>query len=146
MSIRCLERVRISELERVAEVKKIFCNRLKTYLITGRLMNKHYLSIGCKITNGGVVVQILKKQISATKIANYNRFDADYDSLAVKVKNGDEECQNIASVGKELKGYAKDAAKQIVNEDDEEEDGLDYKSKNKYKRVLNSKQYAVYYS
>ncbi|MBW4081792.1 hypothetical protein [Paenibacillus sp. S150] len=93
-----------------------------------------------------MVVQILKKQISATKIANYNRFDADYDSLAVKVKNGDEECQNIASVGKELKGYAKDAAKQIVNEDDEEEDGLDYKSKNKYKRVLNSKQYAVYYS
>lgn len=58
------------------------------------------------------------------------RFDADleqiYDSLAVKAKEGDDKSiKLLLAIGKDIKNYAKDAAKQFSKDEEAEDDDLE---------------------
>lgn len=83
--------------------------------------------VGSKTMNGYIAWEKSEEYRSLVAILLNTRFDTDleeiYDSLSVKAKEGDEKSiKLLLQIGKEIKGYSKEAVKQFEVEDDEDWD------------------------
>lgn len=83
--------------------------------------------VGSKTMNGFLAFEKSEEYRNLVAILLNTRFDTDleeiYDSLSAKAKEGDEKSiKLLLQIGKEIKGYAKEAMKQLNQQDDEQDD------------------------
>ncbi|MCT2196189.1 hypothetical protein M3G15_13685 [Paenibacillus sp. p3-SID1389] len=83
--------------------------------------------VGNKTLNGFLSWEKTEEYRNLVAILLNTRFDSDleeiYDSLSHKAKEGDEKSiKLLLQIGKEIKGYAKEAVRQLNPEDDDEDD------------------------
>lgn len=83
--------------------------------------------VGSKTKNGYIAWEKSEEYRNLVAILLNTRFDTDleeiYDSLSVKAKEGDEKSiKLLLQIGKEIKGFAKEAVRQLNQEDDDEDE------------------------
>lgn len=87
-------------------------------------------SVGAKTMNGFIAFEKTEDYRRLMAIYLNTRFDNDlaqiYDSLSEKAKDGDEKSVKLLlQLGKDIKQYAKEAAREFSAVDDQEEDDLE---------------------
>ena len=87
-------------------------------------------SVGAKTMNGFIAFEKSEEYRRLMAIYLNTRFDNDleeiYESLSKKAKDGDEKSVKLLlQLGKDIKQYAKDAAREFSAADDQEEDDLE---------------------
>jgi len=86
-------------------------------------------SVGAKTLNSFIAWEKTEEFRHLVSLLLETKFDNDlreiYDSLAEKAKQGDEKSiRLLLQLGKEIKQYAKESKRQIMNKNDEDDDGL----------------------
>lgn len=84
-------------------------------------------TVGNKTLNGFLSWEKTEEYRNLVAILLNTRFDSDlkeiYESLSHKAKEGDEKSiKLLLQIGKEIKGFAREAVRQLKQEDDDEDD------------------------